>query len=91
MQVRVETHTGHGGVESLRRFHLDGSKIEVSDNLDQWYGDDYRYFKVKGDDGNLYILRLDETCAEWELIMFQSPQPEATLVDLRSLKPGGWA
>lgn len=91
MQVRVETHTGHGGVECPRRFHLDGRKVEVSDNLDQWHGPDYRYFKVRGEDGNLYILRLDEMRAEWELIMFQSPQPEASLVDLQSAKSGGLA
>jgi hypothetical protein len=27
--------------------------------------------KLKGDNGNLYILRLDENELEWELIMFQ--------------------
>jgi hypothetical protein len=27
--------------------------IEVSDALDQWYGYDYRYFKVKSDAGGL--------------------------------------
>ena len=79
MQVQVETYTGHGGVEMPRRFRLDGREIEVSDNLDQWPGPDYRYFKVRGGDGNLYILRLDESRGEWELIMFQSAQSEAAL------------
>lgn len=82
MQVQVETHTGHGGVEMPRRFRLDGREIEVSDNLDQWLGPDYRYFKVRGDDGNLYLLRLDEFSAEWELIMFQRTQSEAAPADL---------
>jgi Ser/Thr protein kinase RdoA (MazF antagonist) len=36
----------------------------------------YRYFKVKGDDGNLYVLRLDEDQAE-DLIMFQSAERQA--------------
>jgi hypothetical protein len=73
MRVLVETSAGHGGVEMPRRFRLDGRKIEVTDNLDQWHGAQDRYFKLMGDDGNLYILRLDEKRAEWELIMFQSP------------------
>ena len=30
-------------------------------------GPDYCYFKVKGEDGNLYILRMDMGRAEWEL------------------------
>jgi len=59
-----------------KRFRLRGCTIEVFDNIDQWHGPDYRYFKLKGDDGNLYILRLDESRAEWELTMFQSPRAE---------------
>jgi hypothetical protein len=78
MQVRVETYSGYGGVEMLRRFWLDGREIEVSDNLDQWPGPDYRYFKVKDKDRNLYVLRLDESRGEWELIMFQSALSQAT-------------
>lgn len=77
MQVRVETYEGHGGVEMLRRFHLDGREIKVSDNLDQWHGADYRYFKVKDEDGNVYVLRLDESEADWDLIMFQSEESQA--------------
>jgi len=92
MQVQVETHTGQGGVEMPRRFRLDGREIEVSDNLDQWPGPDYRYFKVRGDDGNLYLLRLDEFSAEWELIMFQRTQSEAAPADLdSSTQPNGHA
>jgi hypothetical protein len=78
MQVQVETYSGYGDVEMLRRFWMDGREVEVSDNIDQWHGRDYRYFKVKGADGNLYVLRLDEKRAEWELIMFQSPQLQET-------------
>lgn len=60
-----------------RRFRLDGREIEVVDNLDQWPGPDYRYFKVRGEDGNLYVLRLDESRGKWEMIMFQSATSEA--------------
>jgi len=48
------------------------SDLEV-EIVDQWYGPDYCYFKVKGNDGGLYILRFDKGCAEWALTMFQSP------------------
>jgi hypothetical protein len=72
VQVRVETFAGHGGVEMPRRVYFDERCIEVVDNLDQWHGLDYRYFKLRGDDGNLYILRLDEPCAEWSLTLFES-------------------
>jgi len=42
------------------------------DIIDQWYGADYRYVKVKDSDGGLYILRFDERLNEWALIMFVS-------------------
>lgn len=45
--------------------------------IDQWYGRDYRYVKVKGDDGSMYILRFDEIRNEWELIMFASRRSQA--------------
>jgi hypothetical protein len=55
-----------------RRFFFDGRGVEVAENIDQWRGPNYRYFKVKGDDGNQYILHLDENRAEWDLTLFQS-------------------
>lgn len=71
MKVQVETYVDEGGVAKLRRFQLDSRVVEVTENIDQWYGADYRYAKVRGSDGNIYILRLDEVRAEWELTMFQ--------------------
>ena len=34
-----------------------GYIIEI---MDQWYGPGYRYVKVRGHDGSVYLLRLDE-------------------------------
>jgi hypothetical protein len=89
MQVRVETYVDDGGVEKLRRFWFDGREIEVADNIDQWHGADYRYFKVRGSDGNVYILRHNEVRAEWELTMYQRSQSQgapAILDPIRQLK-----
>jgi hypothetical protein len=76
MQVQVETYVDEGGAEKLRRFRLDGRVIEVNDNIDQWHGADYRYVKVRSSDGNVYILRLNEARAEWDLTMYQRSQSE---------------
>jgi hypothetical protein len=76
MQVQVETYMDEGGVEKVRRFRLDSRMVEVADNIDQWHGADYRYVKVRGSDGNLYILRLNEVRAEWELTMYQRTQSQ---------------
>jgi hypothetical protein len=68
---------GDGGIEAPRRFRLDSREVDVVENLDQWHGPDYRYFKVTGSDGNLYILRYDEVRGEWELTLFQRGQQQA--------------
>jgi hypothetical protein len=74
MQVQVEHCAGHLGVELPVRFRFDGREVEIAEHVDQWYGPDYCYFKVKDNDSNLYILRFDEGRVEWELTMFQSPR-----------------
>jgi hypothetical protein len=40
--------------------------------IDQWYGANYRYVKVKGSDSGIYMLRFDEIRDEWALIVFVS-------------------
>ena len=75
MRVRVERWSDHSGVGMPVRFRFDAREVEIVENIDQWYGPDYCYFKMKGNDGNLYILRFDEARGEWELTMFQSPAP----------------
>jgi len=70
MRVEVETYVDQG-VEKLRRILFDSRQIEIAENIDQWHGADYRYFKVRGSDGNLYMLRHDEIRADWELTMYE--------------------
>jgi hypothetical protein len=43
----------------------------VDEILDRWLAPDHRYFKVKGDDGDMYIVRQDTTSGAWELTMFR--------------------
>jgi hypothetical protein len=70
MRIQVEFHYEHD-TPMPRALHFDGRRvIEVVEMLDQWFGHDYRYIKVRGRDDALYILRFDELRAEWELTMF---------------------
>jgi len=46
---------------------IDDRKIFVEEVVDRWLGPDHRYFKLKGDDGRVYIVRQDTTSAAWEL------------------------
>lgn len=70
MRIRVECHAGYRGGERPIRFFLKQRSIEILDIIDQWYGPDYRYFKVRGDDGSVYILRQVQDNEDWELTMF---------------------
>jgi hypothetical protein len=72
MRVHVESVADDRRIEMPRRLHLGGREVEIIESDDQWHGADYRYFKVKGDDGNVYILRFDEPRSEWELTMFRA-------------------
>jgi hypothetical protein len=63
----VECYAGHRGDEKPRMLLLDERKIFVEEILDTWLGPDHRYFKLKGDDGGVYIIRQDTTSGTWEL------------------------
>ena len=71
IQVQAESYLDQNGVEKLRRVRLDSRQIEIAENIDQWHGPDYRYFKVRGSDGSLYIFRQNETQGDWALTMYE--------------------
>ncbi len=72
MRIRVECYSGHRGEETPRRFYIGRRCVEVVDELDRWLAPDHRYFKVRGDDGDVYILRHDEPTSMWELSVYDS-------------------
>jgi len=71
MKLRVECYAGYKGEETPRAFHLGDRRVEVKEVLDQWLAPDHRYFKVRGDNGCLYILRHDVPTDTWELTLFE--------------------
>jgi hypothetical protein len=68
LNVEISRDTGR---EMPRAFDLRGRRIEVVEVIDQWFGDDYRYCKIEGNDGAIYILRVVEHCSDWSLTFFQ--------------------
>lgn len=70
--VQVECYAGYRGGQEPRRFHLGERTIEAAEIIDQWQGPDYRYFKLRGNDGAIYILRHDEPADRWEMTMFDT-------------------
>ena len=73
MNLRVECYSGHEADERPVRFELDDHIYLVEELLDQWYGPNDRFFKVRANDGHLYILRHTEFGTEdtWHLEAFR--------------------
>ncbi len=70
--LHVQCYSGYRGEETPRRFQLGSRQIEIVDVIDRWLGPDHRYFKVRGDDQGVYILRHDAASQCWEMTMFDS-------------------
>lgn len=70
--IRVECYAGYRGEESPRRFFLGDRAVEVVEIIDRWLGPEHRYFKLRGDDGGVYILRHDTGQQRWELTLYDS-------------------
>lgn len=73
MRVRVEAHSGYKANERPLRFWLEERCYQVLEVADRWYGPDYVYFRVRADDGCVYVLRLDERAGEWDLASVRAP------------------
>ncbi len=71
MKVIVQCHSGHKTDERPIRFQLDGQDYMVDEVVDQWYGPDDVFFKLRADDGNLYIVRHRAGADEWNLESFR--------------------
>ena len=68
--VTVECYAGHRGEETPRAVVIGDRRVSVVDVLDRWLAPDHRYFKVRGDDDGIYIVRHDPVADRWELTMF---------------------
>lgn len=70
MKIHVECAPDQLGEDTPRQLQFDDRKIDVIDVIDRWLATDHRYFKVKGADAALYILRHDLGTGAWELVLF---------------------
>jgi hypothetical protein len=71
LPVRVECYAGYRGEETPRRFRLSGPWRAVEEVVDRWLAPDHRYFKVRADDGDDYLLRHDTAAQCWELVLYR--------------------
>ncbi len=73
LSLTVETYSGYKADERPVALQLRGRRIAIREILDRWYGEDHTYFKLTGEDGMVYIIRLDRFSDTWELILERVP------------------
>jgi hypothetical protein len=86
MNIRVECYSGYRGDETPRVIWIGDNRIAVSEVMDRWIAPDHRYFKFRGEDGGIYIIRHDTESLTWELTFFQNAEgiPDPPVGDPRA-------
>lgn len=71
-EISVVCYAGYRGEETPRQLRFAGRRVEVVEVIDRWLAPAHRYFKLRGDDGGIYIVRHDPDSGRWELTLFDS-------------------
>jgi hypothetical protein len=66
MRIEVVCYSGYKGDERPLRFRLGSQDYVVEELVDQWYEPQDACFKVRANDGNVYILRRRSSVPEGE-------------------------
>jgi len=70
-KIKVECYAGYKAEQRPTRFTLRGETLEVVELQDQWYSPACRYFRLRANDGNTYILCYHEEKDCWSLEAFR--------------------
>jgi hypothetical protein len=87
MEIRVECHAGYRGDQEPRAFWLGERRLEAVELADRWLSSEHRYYKIRADDGDFYILRYDEIRSVWELSAFTRSQAPAGIGEIAERPP----
>jgi hypothetical protein len=72
--IQVHCYAGYRAEETPRAIGFKSRKIHVKRVLDRWLDPTHRYFKLEGEDGDVYIVRHDPHTGEWELTFYQAAE-----------------
>jgi hypothetical protein len=77
IDIRVQCYSGYRGEEIPRAVWMGVRRIAVAEILDRWLAPDHRYFKFRGDDEGIYIIRHDVVGLNWQMTFFQDRTVDA--------------
>ena len=87
--LKVECYTSSKLNERPVAFSLSNSRYKIEEIIDRWYGEGSRYFKIKADDDNIYLLKYDERMDSWEWVFYQNPKMLDALPNYDLVSPEG--
>jgi hypothetical protein len=64
--IEVSCYSGYRYGERPVSFKLLERTLVVQEIIDQWYGEDYLYFKIRADK-QVYLLKYDQAKDRWSL------------------------
>ena len=76
--LRVECYAGHRADTEPRRLHIGEREVAVTEIIDRWLDPRHRYFKLRRDDGGIYLLRQDIIEDRWEMTLYNSGRRDET-------------
>jgi hypothetical protein len=85
LEIIVDYDCGTDSNETPRWFYIKHKKIEVTDIIDRWISAYYRYLKVRGNDGGIYVLRYKVEQNSWDLLMYDSDTLDKTRLSSTSV------
>ena len=65
MTVEVQCYAGRKADERPVRFRVGDRDYMVEEIVEQWYGPDASFYKVRADDHGLYLLRHEMSADAW--------------------------
>ncbi len=63
--IEVSAYSGYRANERPLYFVLECQRVDVEEILDRWYGEDYDFFKILGNDGRVYLLKWHRALDTW--------------------------
>jgi hypothetical protein len=65
--VQVQCYAGRKADERPVRFRIGDRDYMVEEIIEQWYGPDHSFYKVRSDDGNAYLLCHKTSTDAWSI------------------------